>query len=153
MISSFSQPKLEKSAALILKGLIVCIKESGTLRNEIINTPDFWSIIERIHTVPPVSAGVFSLLKAVVEDRAPAVTADNYEFVIGLLNSFANAGGAAAASRQQREPSIRRPQPQEEAQPRSGSPSTHPLSRILTAFAERTRSSNEAKKPCTLCTS
>ncbi|KAL8987320.1 MAG: hypothetical protein Q9169_008713, partial [Polycauliona sp. 2 TL-2023] len=37
---------------------------------------------------------------AVVEDRAIAVTADNYEFVIGLLNSFANAGGAAAASQQ-----------------------------------------------------
>ncbi|KAL8761737.1 MAG: hypothetical protein Q9184_002179 [Pyrenodesmia sp. 2 TL-2023] len=118
MISSFSQPKLEKSAALILKGLIVCIKESGTLRNEIINTPDFWSTIERIHTMPAVSAGVFSLLKAVVEDGAPAVTADNYEFVIGLLNSFANAGGAAAASQQQREPSSRRPQPQEQAQPR-----------------------------------
>ncbi|KAL8719313.1 MAG: hypothetical protein Q9225_003677 [Loekoesia sp. 1 TL-2023] len=117
MISSFSQPKLEKSAALILKGLIFCIKESGTLRNEIINTPDFWSTIERIHTIPAVSAGVFSLLKAIVEDRAPAVTADNYEFVVGLLNSYANAGGAAAASQQQREPAGRRPVAQE--QPKS----------------------------------
>ncbi len=119
MISSFSQPKLEKSAALILKGLIVCIKESGTLRNEIINTPDFWSTIERIHTISAVSAGVFSLLKAIVEDRALAVTADNYEFVIGLLNSFANAGGAAAPSQIQREPNSRRPQPQEQVRNRS----------------------------------
>lgn len=118
MISSFSQPKLEKSAVLVLKGLIVCIKESGTLRSEIINTPDFWSTIERIHTVPAVSAGVFSLLKAIVEDRAPAVTADNYEFVIGLLNSFANAAGAAAASQKQRESHGRRPQSQEQLQTR-----------------------------------
>lgn len=117
MISSFSQPKLEKSAALILKGLIFCIKESGTLRNEILNTPDFWSTIERIHAIHAVSAGVFSLLKAIVEDRAPAVTADNYEFVVGLLNSYANAGGAAAASQQQREPTARRPAAQE--QPKS----------------------------------
>ncbi|KAI4248575.1 MAG: hypothetical protein LQ352_005900 [Teloschistes flavicans] len=119
MISSFSQPKLEKSASLVLKGLNVCIKESSALRNEIFNTPDFWSTIERIHAVPTVSPIVFNLLKAIVEDKAPAVTADNYEFVIGLLNSFANAGGAAAASQQQqqhhqqREPNgNRRPQPQ-----------------------------------------
>ncbi|KAL9013623.1 MAG: hypothetical protein Q9173_001700 [Seirophora scorigena] len=118
MISSLSQPKLEKSAALVLKGLIVCVKVSGTLRNEIINTPDFWSIIERIHSIPAVSPGVFSLLKAIVEDKAPAITADNYEFVIGLLNSFANAGGVAAASRQQREINGRRTQPQEQTQTR-----------------------------------
>ncbi|KAL8699180.1 MAG: hypothetical protein Q9224_001529 [Gallowayella concinna] len=114
MISSFSQPKLERSAPLVLKGLIICIKESGSLRNEIINTPDFWSTIERIHAIPAVSANVFDLLKAVVEDRAVAVTADNYEPVIGLLNSFANAGGAAAASQQQRESYGRRPQSREE---------------------------------------
>ncbi|KAL9584355.1 MAG: hypothetical protein Q9212_002170 [Teloschistes hypoglaucus] len=117
MISSFSQPKLEKSASFVLKGLNVCIKESSALRNEIFNTPDFWSTIERIHAVPTVSPIVFNLLKAIVEDKAPAITADNYEFVIGLLNSFANAGGAAAASQQQhhqqREPNgNRRPQTQ-----------------------------------------
>ncbi|KAL8818108.1 MAG: hypothetical protein Q9223_003184 [Gallowayella weberi] len=114
MISSFSQPKLERSAPLVLKGLIICIKESGSLRNEIINTPDFWSTIERIHAIPAISGNVFDLLKAVVEDRAVAVTADNYEPVIGLLNSFANAGGAAAASQQQREFNGRRPQSREE---------------------------------------
>ncbi|KAL9600383.1 MAG: hypothetical protein Q9219_003233 [cf. Caloplaca sp. 3 TL-2023] len=114
IVSSFSQPRLERSAAFVLKGLIVCMKESGTLRNEIINTPDFWSIIERIHMVPTVTAGVFNLLKAIVEDKAPAVTADNYEFVVGLLNSYANAGGAAAASQHQREPSNRRVPPQEQ---------------------------------------
>ncbi|KAL8691497.1 MAG: hypothetical protein Q9218_003283 [Villophora microphyllina] len=103
MISSFSQQKLEKSAPLVLKGLNVCIKGSSTLRNEIFNTPDFWSTIERIHAVPTVSPIVFNLLKAIVEDKAAAVTADNYEFVIGLLNSFANAGGAAAASQQQQQ--------------------------------------------------
>ncbi|KAL8738342.1 MAG: hypothetical protein Q9181_000852 [Wetmoreana brouardii] len=119
MISSFSQTKLEKSAPLVLKGLNFCIKESTTLRNEIFNTPDFWSTIERIHAVPAVSPIVFNLLKAIVEDKAPAVTADNYEFVIGLLNSFANAGGAAAASQQQQhEPNGRRLPAQEKAQPR-----------------------------------
>lgn len=112
MISSFSQPKLERAAPLVLKGLTICIKESGSLRNEIINTPDFWSTIERIHAIPAVSANVFNLLKAIIEDRALAVTADNYEFIIGLLNSFANAGGAAAASQQQS--NGRRPQSRDE---------------------------------------
>lgn len=118
MISSFSQPRLERAATLVLKGLGICIKESGSLRNEILNTPDFWSTIERIHAMPAVSANVFNLLKAVVEDRALAVTADNYEFVIGLLNSFANAGGAAAASQQQRESNGRRQQSQEHNPPK-----------------------------------
>lgn len=68
--------------------------------------------------MPAVSANVFNLLKAVVEDRALAVTADNYEFVIGLLNSFANAGGAAAASQQQRESNGRRQQSQEHNPPK-----------------------------------
>ncbi|KAL8868851.1 MAG: hypothetical protein Q9174_004711, partial [Haloplaca sp. 1 TL-2023] len=120
MISSFTQPKLEKSAALVLKGLNICIKESGSLRNEIFNTPDFWSTIERIHAIPAVSPIVFNLLKAIVEDKALAVTADNYEYVVGLLNSFANAGGAAAASQQQqqREPNGRRAPAQEKASSR-----------------------------------
>ncbi|KAL8765404.1 MAG: hypothetical protein Q9209_007510 [Squamulea sp. 1 TL-2023] len=120
MISSFSQPKLERAAALVLKGFSICIKESGSLRNEIINTPDFWSTIERIHAIPAVSANVFALLTAVIEDRALAVTADNYEFVISLLNSFANAGGAAAASQQhqQREANGRRQRSQEENLPK-----------------------------------
>lgn len=118
MISSFSQPRLERAATLVLKGVSICIKESGSLRNEILNTPDFWSIIERIHALPAVSANVFNLLKAVVEDRALAVTGDNYEFVIGLLNSFANAGGAAAASQQHRESNGRRQQSQEDNPPK-----------------------------------
>ncbi|KAL8945832.1 MAG: hypothetical protein Q9183_007997, partial [Haloplaca sp. 2 TL-2023] len=120
MISSFTQPKLEKSAALVLKGLNICIKESGSLRNEIFNTPDFWSTIERIHAIPAVSPIVFNLLKAIVEDKALAVTADNYEYVVGLLNSFANAGGAAAASqqRQQRESNGRKAPAQEKASSR-----------------------------------
>ncbi|KAL8953387.1 MAG: hypothetical protein Q9222_000764 [Ikaeria aurantiellina] len=118
-ISSFSQPRLERCAGLVLKGLNHCIKESVTLRNEIFNTPDFWSTIERIHAIPAVSPSVFALLKAIVEDRAPSVTADNYEFVVGLLNSFANAGGAAAASQHQhREPHGRRPRSPEKAQSR-----------------------------------
>ncbi|KAL9039278.1 MAG: hypothetical protein Q9180_002625, partial [Flavoplaca navasiana] len=118
MISSFSQPKLERAAILVLKGLSICIKESGSLRNELLNTPDFWSIIERIHAMPSVAANVFNLLKAVVEDRATAVTADNYEFVIGLLNSFANAGGAAAASQQHQNRQLNgRRQPSQESNP------------------------------------
>ncbi|KAL8847164.1 MAG: hypothetical protein Q9221_007794 [Calogaya cf. arnoldii] len=117
MISSFSQPRLERAAILVLKGLSICIKESGSLRNEILNTPDFWSTIERIHAMPTVSANVFNLLKAVVEDRALAVTADNYEFIIRLLNSFANAGGAAAAS-QQHQQHGRRQQSQEHNPPK-----------------------------------
>ena len=68
--------------------------------------------------MPVVAANVFNLLKAVVEDRATAVTADNYEFEIGLLNSFANAGGAAAASQQHQHRQLNgRRQPSQESNP------------------------------------
>ncbi|KAL8709936.1 MAG: hypothetical protein Q9220_005386, partial [cf. Caloplaca sp. 1 TL-2023] len=150
LISSFSQPRLERCAGLVLKGLNHCIKESGALRSEIFNTPDFWSTIERIHAISAVSSSVFALLKAIVEDRAPAVTADNYEFVVGLLNSFANAGGAAAASQHQhREPHGRRPRSPEKAQARHVQGPFAPPTAMLMGSSEKTRVFNGARRQST----
>lgn len=102
-ISSFDQSTLEKSAIPILKGLALCIKAPSPLRNEITNTPDFWSTIQSVHGIPELAAGVFHLLDNIINSRPPAVTADNYEAAVSLLNSFAVAGSVGATVEQKLE--------------------------------------------------
>ena len=102
-ISSFDQSILEKSALAFLKGLYSCIKDPGSLRNEITNTPDFWSTLRSVHAIPEAAASVFELLANVVSGKSPAVTSDNYESAVSLLNSFASAGSVGAVIEQKRE--------------------------------------------------
>lgn len=99
-ISSFDHSTLEKSAIPILRGLSLCIKKPSPLRNEITNTPDFWSTIQNVHDIPEAAASVFGLVENVVTTRPPAVTADNYEAAVSLLNSFAVAGSVGAIEEQ-----------------------------------------------------
>lgn len=102
-LSSFDQSTLEKSAIPILKGLALCIKIPSPLRNEITNTPDFWSMIQSVHGTSEAAASVFDLLENIVTTRPPAITADNYEAAVSLLNSFAVAGSVGAADEQKLE--------------------------------------------------
>ncbi|EDP51926.1 conserved hypothetical protein [Aspergillus fumigatus A1163] len=48
-ISSFEQDVLESVAVPTIKGLSQCISEQGLLRNELTVSPDFWSILQRLH--------------------------------------------------------------------------------------------------------
>ena len=102
-ISSFDQPTLEKSAIAFLKGLNLCIKDPGPLRNEITNTPDFWSTIRSVQGIPEAAARVFELLENVVAAKSAAVTSDNYESAVSLLNGFASAGSVGAVIEQKHE--------------------------------------------------
>ena len=102
-ISSFDQSTLEKSAIPILKGFALCIRSPSPLRNEITNTPDFWSTIQSVHGTSEAAASVFDLLENIVTTRPPAITADNYEAAVSLLNSFAVAGSVGAAGEQKLE--------------------------------------------------
>ena len=102
-ISSFDQSTLEKSALACLKGLKLCIANLGPLRNEITNTPDFWSTIRRVYAMPQIAGTVFELLESVVVGKSSAVTVDNYESAVAMLDNFASAGRVGAVIEQKRE--------------------------------------------------
>lgn len=92
----------------ILKGLSLCIETPSPLRNEITNTPDFWSIIRSLHTVPEAAGNAFDLVARVVAGQPPAVTADNYKETISLLNQYAAAGSVGAIVEQKRDKNANR---------------------------------------------
>ncbi|MCJ1357907.1 MAG: GDP/GTP exchange factor for ARF [Icmadophila ericetorum] len=110
-ISSLNQPILEKSALPILKGLTLCIREPTSLRNEIVNTPDFWSTIQALHAIPEAAPHVFDLLQSIINDTPSAVTADNYEAAVTLLKDFAVAGSVGAVMEQRRDKNLRTRKP------------------------------------------
>lgn len=117
-ISSFEQPILEQAAGSILKGLAVCIRKTGPLRNEITNTPDFWSLLQSLHGNQEVAASVFGLIENTVAGQPPTVTADNYEPTVRLLNSFAMSGSVGAVIEQKRDKNARGPKNTKSARPR-----------------------------------
>ena len=63
---------------------------------------------------------MFELLEAVVTAIPPAVTADNYESIVLMLNSFAAAGsvGAMADQQKERDRQVRRAKPAKQMKPR-----------------------------------
>lgn len=100
MISKYEQNVLETAEREIVQGLSLCVRESAPLRNEITNTPDFWLILRSLHMRPSVDGQVFELVRNVVDQKPAAITADNYEAAMSLLNGFASAGSVGAAAEQ-----------------------------------------------------
>ena len=117
MISSFDQSILERAAIPILDGLALCIKTPTPLRNEITNTPDFWSTVQSLHAKSEAAAGVFGLLENIVNVKPAAVTADNYEAAVSLLNDFATAGSIGAIEEQRSEKTTRKSKVTKPAKP------------------------------------
>ncbi|KAL4861202.1 hypothetical protein BDV12DRAFT_208274 [Aspergillus spectabilis] len=91
-ISSFDQDTLESVAVQTIKGLSRCVFDSNLLGNEITASPDFWSILQRLHQNKEAAPLVFSLLETIVDLRPPIVTTVNYEFAVSLANNFISAG-------------------------------------------------------------
>ncbi|KAL3472092.1 hypothetical protein BJX99DRAFT_11435 [Aspergillus californicus] len=102
-ISSFDQDTLESVAVPIVKGLSRCVFDGSLLRNEITASPDFWSILQRLHQHKEASPLVFSLLKTVVDSSPPIVTADNYESAVSLANDFISAGSVGHIEERRRD--------------------------------------------------
>lgn len=99
---------MERSALPILKGLALCMIGSRPLRNEIANTPDFWSTLCNLQAIPDAASSVFDLLVGIMSDTPSAITADNYEFAIMALNDFATAASAGAMVEHKRDRNVRR---------------------------------------------
>ena len=107
-ISSLDPSTMQKSALPILKGLAICMRGPRPLRNEIANTPDFWSTLRSLHVIVDAARSVFDLLVGIMADTPSAITADNYEFAVMALNDFATAGSAGAIVEQKRDRNVRR---------------------------------------------
>ncbi|KAL6719100.1 GDP/GTP exchange factor for ARF [Lecanora helva] len=120
-IAHYGQATLERSAVPLLKGLALCIRDPAPLRNEITNTPDFWSIIRSLHRLPEAAGDAFDLVTMVVTGQPPAITADNYKETISLLNQYAAAGSVGAMIEQKRDKTAnarKREKPSKPAKPR-----------------------------------
>ena len=107
-ISSFDQDILEMSATPVLNSLSRCIAESELLRREIVISPDFWSILQRLRPQTASAPIVFEILKGIVESTPPAISSDNYESAVALANDFASAGSIGAAEERRRDANARR---------------------------------------------
>lgn len=107
-ISSFDQVILESAAISVLEGLSRCIKSAGALRSEIIVSPDFWSIVQRLHNHQESAPMVFDLLQGISGSTPPAISADNYEAAVGLANEFASAASVASIDERKRDALVRK---------------------------------------------
>lgn len=107
-ISSLDQNVLGSSATHLLNGLLRCVSGPGPLRNEIVVSPDFWSILQQLHAHEESAHLAFELLQKVVNASPPAVSADNYESAVSLANDFASAGSIGAADERRRDVQLRK---------------------------------------------
>lgn len=95
-ISSFDDTTMDFTAPAIVNGLKKCISGAESLRKEITNSPDFWSIMHRLHQHKDEAEAVFKLLHFISSTQPMGVTADNYESTIELANDFASAASVGS---------------------------------------------------------
>lgn len=102
-ISSFRPELLKQCAQPILKGIYSCISGPPELRNELASSPDFWAVLHLLQPHPEASDLTFEIAESVASAQLPAITADNYEPAVSLLNAFATAGSVGAKFEQQQQ--------------------------------------------------
>jgi brefeldin A-resistance guanine nucleotide exchange factor 1 len=71
-------------------------------------SPDFWAILHNLQGIREAAPHVFSILEDLAEPPYTAITVDNYEPAIALLNSFASAGSIGANDEQKRDNGLKR---------------------------------------------
>lgn len=117
-ISGYDQDVLETVAVPTVKGLSRCISHTGRLRNEITISPDFWSILQRLHEHEEAAPLVFELLESIVHSMSDIITADNYELAVALANDFVSAGHVGSIDERQRDAHGRRGKGVKQPKPR-----------------------------------
>lgn len=134
-ISSFNRDLLKECAQPILKGLSECVKSPTGLRKEIATSPDFWAVLQSLQPLPEVAPSVFDILEDVTGGTSAAITADNYEPAITLLNTFATAGSTGAAREARQEQPARRGRAQTAASQKKPAPTSATVKRGVRAVA------------------
>ena len=99
-ISRFRQDLLRQCAQPILKGIHGCISGPAELKNEMATSPDFWAVMHALQPQPEAAALVFHTTELIANGPNSAITADNYEATVALLNAFATAGSVGAKREQ-----------------------------------------------------
>ncbi|KAG8527452.1 uncharacterized protein KY384_007604 [Bacidia gigantensis] len=136
-ISRFDHSLLEAVSELLLRGLGHCLQSRTSLRNEIINTPDFWLILSNLHTIQESAPAVLEIVENIVASDPTLVTADNYVATVSLLDNFATAGSIGAAFEQQasrKPPNSRDRRTQRPADPISKSPDPREKEVVLRGY-------------------
>lgn len=100
-ISSFRPELLKQCAQPVLKGMHGCISGPAELKNEVATSPDFWAVLHNLQPQPEAADLAFHIAELVAAGPNPAITADNYEAAVALLNGFATAGSVGARQEQQ----------------------------------------------------
>ncbi|KAK3712801.1 GDP/GTP exchange factor for ARF [Vermiconidia calcicola] len=118
-ISSFREGLLKQCAQPILKGIYGCISGPVELKNEMATSPDFWAVLHNLQPVPEAAGLAFQIAESVADSSGFAITADNYEAAVSLLNAFATAGSVGSRQEQQRDQTGRRgQQPPQDKKPK-----------------------------------
>lgn len=102
-ISKFEDEHLRFSSDCIVKGLVLCLNGPTGLRNEMVNAPDFWFVLQALHEHSDTAQHVFDIVNEIVAGSTSSLTADNYEPVASLLNEFATLAGVTAKNDRRRE--------------------------------------------------
>ncbi|KAK4617730.1 hypothetical protein CLAFUW4_12238 [Fulvia fulva] len=106
-ISSLRQDLLKETDKDILKGIYSCISGPPSLKKEIASSPDFWTVLHALQSKPESSQLVFQIAESVADGNTPAITSDNYEACVVLLNAFATSGSIGARFEQQHDQQAR----------------------------------------------
>ena len=116
-IAKFGDDQLRASAPSIIQALKLCLAGPISLRNEIVNSPDFWLVLEPLQNTQETAQHIFEMIEDIVAGPRPGLTADNYDAVATVLNNFSMSAGQAARAHRQREieaQRTRQPRPQSE---------------------------------------
>ncbi|KAG5981365.1 hypothetical protein E4U55_003007 [Claviceps digitariae] len=90
-IANLPQHIIGQTSVIISSGFVICTDQPGALRNEMMKSPDFWTILRVLARTPESASSVFGILQSSVSGSPPAISADNYEATIELLGYFASA--------------------------------------------------------------
>ncbi|RDA82455.1 hypothetical protein CP532_6869 [Ophiocordyceps camponoti-leonardi (nom. inval.)] len=89
-INSLPRDLLLRSSDVILQGLTMCTNQPGSLRSEMMTSPDFWAIMRVLASSPESAALVFHIMEKGSTGSPPAIMAENYEPAVSLLVHFAS---------------------------------------------------------------
>ena len=122
-ISSFRENILKQCAMPILKGIYGTVSGPAELKKEVATSPDFWSVLHNLQPMSDAAPLVFQIAEQVSHPETSAITPDNYEAAVSLLNGFASAASIGAKQEQQpqQQPPRRgqkQPQPEPEKKPK-----------------------------------
>ena len=108
-VSSFNDAVLDQTATAVVQGLSACVELPGPLRAETIASPDFWSLLQRLHQHKTEADKVLAILEKLTQESSPqdvnvmkGITADSYAPALALATSLTTAAAMPGSIIEQR---------------------------------------------------